>query len=407
MGFVSDIVGGATDFLTGSGGSSSTQSRSVPTMTPEERARLQGIESELIGMGGNVNPAIAQYKQGLSTKQVKVDELMSLWNERPGARGYKLGNNKSGLTKAQVSSKIDNLLNELGLPNWDDVRFGDAEKLKAQISSEINMGDDAIANKLGVPLYLGGSRPGVDESAAQPYGSQTEMLQKMFKDILTKSIASDMAGGTYNPEQLANATKFVDDTFTKSAQVALDDFSNQQRERAAALGRDPNLDQQTSSQIADATARLGAERGARIAGRIEETGLRALQNAMGGSAAAGQMDLTKSGFLNDLAQRAYNNRLTLLNARSGIGDKYSNERYQNVTNTIFTPGQDGGLLGDLSSITSGISGLGTSVMGLGNLGSSAFKGLKDFMGGGTGNIISDANPYAYGERSGTRGTNVF
>jgi hypothetical protein len=336
-------------------------------MSAAERARYGGIESELIGLGGSVNPEIASYKAGLNDKKAKYEELLSLWPKMKALDKQK--------NKGEVGAKVESLLSELGLPNWKAVRRGDVEKALGTTQAEWEMDDAAIAQKLGKPLYTEQARPGVDEAGAQPYSQGTMDFQNMFRDILTKAVASDMAGGSYNPEQLANATKFVDDTFTASGKIALDDFDRSQRERAASLGRDPNMDFQAGNIIADQSRRLGAERGAQIANRIDQTAMRGLQTASQGLGQLANQDVVRSSFLNDLSQKAFNNRVNLLNQRTGIGNIYQNERFQNVSQaeSQTTPGQSGGLLGGLSNLSSGVS-------GVIDLGKQAVGGIKGILG---------------------------
>jgi hypothetical protein len=282
-------------------------------MTPAEIARMQAIESDILALGGQSRDYSAVEKRKAALKNEVAALEAEIAKLRPNNNGADREKGKALRTKINA------------------------------INRDLSLDNDNFAARYGIEV-------GKTDPNAPPPGQDAQSMEftRMFQDLLTKSIASDMAGGgNFTPEQLAGATKFVDETFTKSAQVQLDqvsrDFEQQQRARAAALGRDPNMDMQTQAAIgtrlADLNAQLGAERGAQIAGRLDQLPQRAL-----GSAALG------SAFFNDLSQRAYNNRLGLINARSGIADRFAAERGRNSTTSMTTPGEDRGLLGNIGGL---------------------------------------------------------
>lgn len=194
----------------------------------------------------------------------------------------------------------------------------------------------------------------IEGSINQLYGQQSQ--QDPSTDLFRQALTHFMAGGSSNPnptpEQLQQATSFVDQTFTNPSQVALDqynkDFTSQAQAQAAAMGRNPNLDIATQQAIQGEIARQGlglqAERGARIqqaARDLNDTGYaRGLQQLKAG--------MQGSNFLNSLGQQAFANRIGLLNQRTGLADMFQRERQ------VGKYGTTSGALTNLTSIGKGM-----------------------------------------------------
>ncbi len=195
-------------------------------------------------------------------------------------------------------------------------------------------------------------------------------------------------------DQVDQATKFVDQTFTNSANTALDQYSNQfqaqQKAKAAAMGRNANLDPSTQQGIYDENARntaaLQAQRGSQIASTAQNLNNQTYQQNLGTL----QAGMTGSGFLSDLLNRSYANRLNLLNSRTGgqLG-YYQNDRSQ-------TPGgTSSGLLTNATSIVGAGSNFVNSVGGFGQGQSdkmigqaTGLMGAAGGSGGGAGGMMS-------------------
>lgn len=189
----------------------------------------------------------------------------------------------------------------------------------------------------------------VNEMLAQPDANQD--LNALFKQHLLDFTSKDF-GPNPTPEQLQQATSFIDQTFTAPAQQQLTQLQNdteaQAQAKAAAMGRNGNLDASTQAAVAAEMARanlgVNAERGNRI-------GNLALQyNDTAYNRAGGQLNSLAQGsnFLNSLTQQAFNNKLNLLNARSGIGSVFQNERFQNRIDG--GGGHSSGLLTNINSV---------------------------------------------------------
>lgn len=185
----------------------------------------------------------------------------------------------------------------------------------------------------------------MSSEAGQPQDAE---LQNMFRSQLVNFLGRDF-GGAPTPEQLQQATSFVDQTFTAPAQEALRQTESEAQTaiqaNTAALGRNPNLDVATQQAIAGEIARqrlgLQAERGARIGEQANVFTDRGFNQGIGQL----QAGMSGSGFLNDLAQRSFENRLNLLNARTGVANIYQSNRLRLNQPGGTTPG----LLGTLSS----------------------------------------------------------
>jgi hypothetical protein len=199
-----------------------------------------------------------------------------------------------------------------------------------------------------------------------------QQIQDLFRDHLIDFMSG--AGKTEpTPEQLAQATDFVDKTFTAPTQTALNqyqsDFTDQQNARAAALGRNPNADIATQQAIFGEgqrnTMNLQNQRGAQI--QQQAMGLnqlandRSLQGLSAGMQGVNQ-GLQTSGFLNSLQQQAMLNRMNLLNQKTGIANFYQADR------GIAGYGTNPGILGNISSGLGQISGIGQQAGNIANSG---------------------------------------
>lgn len=195
---------------------------------------------------------------------------------------------------------------------------------------------------------------GQQSQAGSSNQAASQQLASMFQDNLKSFLAGGSQNPNPSPEQLQQASQFVDQTFTNPAQnqlkQQLNDLQSNYAASAASMGRNPNLDiasqQAFASDASKAGLGLQAERGARIqqeATRLNDQnynrGLQGLNVGMQGS-----------GFLNGLGQQAFTNRMGLLNARSGLADIYQRDRANQGTQTNFSSG----LLTNLNSIQNGI-----------------------------------------------------
>lgn len=208
---------------------------------------------------------------------------------------------------------------------------------------------------------------GEQGSLANKNLQQSQEIQNLFANNLKSFLTT---GGQQTPEQLKQASDFVDQTFTAPAQNALNqsmiDYENRASAKAAALGRNPNADVATNQAIAAEGMRqnlgLQAERGQRIQQASQDIYNRGL-----GSLNAG---LQGGQFLNNLGQQAFNNRLSLLNGRTGLADFYQRERGKTTAGTQTSTGA----LTNLASIGGTAAGIG-AMGGLGGIGSSVLKGI--------------------------------
>ena len=161
------------------------------------------------------------------------------------------------------------------------------------------------------------------EDAYDP--AQAKEIEKLFVDSLKTFMARDPNA---SPEDIAKATSFIDQTFTNPAQAQLKqqtmDLQSQYAAQAAAMGRNPNADIATQQAFLGEATRAGlslnAERGARIQAQTENSFNRGLTQLNAG--------MQGSGFLNQLGQQAFQNKLSLLNGRTGLAGLYQNERGQ-------------------------------------------------------------------------------
>lgn len=207
-------------------------------------------------------------------------------------------------------------------------------------------------------------------SADVSFDPKDQAIQDLFREqLMTFMTGSKTSKPT--PEQMAEATAFVDQTFTAPMQEVMRnqsaDYESAAQAKAQALGRNANLDIATQQAIYGENMRnqnaITAERGSRIAQegvRRNEgdfnRGLQGLQAGMNGTQLGfqnQQAKMQRSGFLNDLAQRAFNNRMGLLNARSSLNDYMQRDRHGNITKG--GGGTTSGLLTNINSIQNAFS----------------------------------------------------
>lgn len=193
--------------------------------------------------------------------------------------------------------------------------------------------------------------------------AQSQQIQNLFANNLKSFLTK---GSAMTPEDIKQASDFVDQTFTNPAQNVVNqnvaDYQSQAQGRAAALGRNPNADIATQQAIAGEGIRqnvgLQAERGARIQQATTDQYNRGLSGLNAG--------MQGSGFLNNLTQQAFQNQMGLLNARTGLADFYQKERSKYNPGPQTSPGLLGGLtagIGQVSGLMSAGQGLGTLIKG--------------------------------------------
>lgn len=180
-------------------------------------------------------------------------------------------------------------------------------------------------------------------------------VSALFKQHLLDFASKDF-GPNPSPEQMEQATSFIDQVYTNPAQAALKtqqgDIESQNQALAASMGRNGNLDASTRAAIANAQMRgqldLNQQRGSLIGNTALDFNNRAYLRA------GDQLNALGSGsnFLNNLTQQSLNNKLALLNARSNIGNVYQNERFQN--RITGGGGTSSGILTNISAIRDGV-----------------------------------------------------
>lgn len=192
-----------------------------------------------------------------------------------------------------------------------------------------------------------------------------------FKTLLTHYLANN---GNATPEQLAQATNFVDQTFTNPTQTAINQYNSvyndQANAKAAMLGRNPNGDVATQQAIYSQgqlnQQNLMNQRAAMIQQQAQSNTQNALNSGMQGST-----------FLNNLTQQAFNNRLNALNGMSNLGSYYLNSRVHNTTS--YGPSTSSGLMTNMTAIGGGLNNLTNTWSGSSQL-NNALSPLSSVMG---------------------------
>lgn len=206
----------------------------------------------------------------------------------------------------------------------DMLGIGDGEEnrtTKTIQSSERRIGnrtqqEERIA-KLGEAQSVKANR---EIGKAQDYAAHNaKQIDTLFRDALVKFSTGSLQP---TPEQYAQATDFVDQTFTKGAETQYGRFLDQARtlqsERAAAMGRqsgDTAYEREFAQQANLAAQDLANQRGGLIAQRADELAY---------ARPAQQLSALNAGaqYFNTPLQQAISNRLNLLNAttaQQGLG----------------------------------------------------------------------------------------
>jgi len=174
-----------------------------------------------------------------------------------------------------------------------------------------------------------------------------EALTGQFRNLLVDFAGRDEVG-RLTPEGIAEATDFVDRTFTQPASQVLAEsqrqFTAQQEARAAQLGRQPTdtaFQQQLAQEFTRGGVALASERGQRIG----ELALKLPQLRQ-------EASLARLTGLSDINERAQRNRLSLLNQQTGFLGQLQQERLSSKGTTQVTQAPSAGVLGDVAGIAS-------------------------------------------------------
>lgn len=202
--------------------------------------------------------------------------------------------------------------------------------------------------------------------------SQLSDVQSQFYNDLSSFLAGSN-GPNPTPDQIKQATDFVDQTYTNPTQNALNqyqsDFTDKSNAQAAAMGRNPNNDIATQQAIYGEgqrnTINLQANRASQIAQQAQNL------NNTGYSRNLSTLNagLQGSNFLNGLTQQAFGNQLSLLNGQTGLAQMGQNQ------NKVGQYGTSSGLIPNMTSLTNSVgnfynsspyaSSIGSSLMGMG------------------------------------------
>lgn len=209
-------------------------------------------------------------------------------------------------------------------------------------------------------------------------------IQNLFKSRVTEYL-SKKQDGSIDPQALASARAFVDETFTRPAeeqlQMAQSDYASQLGAQQAALGRTGGMDSTFQANLfgslANQRAKLGAARGEAIANLTQDmqfnqplrqigAGLQGLQ----GVSSIQSQNAFPTTFLNELNQQAFNNRMALLNNLSNV---------RSGNQTVTQSGPNMGLAGNLAAIGQGVGSIATQ-------GQKLFDGASRLFSSGTGDL---------------------
>lgn len=184
-------------------------------------------------------------------------------------------------------------------------------------------------------------------------------IDKLFKDALTRYATGSSAP---TPEELQNATDFIDQTFTKGAQTQytrfLDEAQNRITDRAASLGRsstDLGYQREFASEAGRAAQDLSDQRGSMIAQRADPYA------KLGGLMQGAQ-------YFNTPLQQAIGNRLALGNYATGLQQMGLGRRQ--YEGTLTSKGTGSTILPEAS--------LGTRLTNLGNNWAQADKNIMSW-----------------------------
>jgi hypothetical protein len=171
----------------------------------------------------------------------------------------------------------------------------------------------------------------LDQYFSQAKGD-SDQINQLFKQALTKFATGT---GQPSPDQLQQATQYVDQTFTNPAQTQynrfLDQAQNKISGRAAQLGRtssDAGYTREFASQAGAAAENLSNQRGSLIGQRADYLANQLPQNQLSSLYSGAQ-------YFNAPVNQAIGNRLALLNSATGVqslglarqqagGQQYSN-----------------------------------------------------------------------------------
>jgi hypothetical protein len=194
---------------------------------------------------------------------------------------------------------------------------------------------------------------------------EADAVNNIFRNLLINTMQSQ---GFANPEQIAKATEYVDATFTNPArqqfQRGIEDFQGAQDARAAALGRqvnDTGFNVDTAAQFQRGLGDIELQRGALLQQKADELAFqRPMQQA--------QLGLQGSAFFNDRAQRAFQNRVGVLDMASQRQNQLFDQRLRSgtqvgTTNQTTTQQNKAGLGSRIAGIASGVVGLGQGIGG--------------------------------------------
>jgi hypothetical protein len=195
---------------------------------------------------------------------------------------------------------------------------------------------------------------------------QDTEIENAFKTHLVNYLSGPQ--GQVTPDILKQSQDYVDQTFTNPAQSQFNQFQRgyegSQAELAAQMGRSPldsSIQQQNFRTLSDVASNLSAQRGQQIAQRAD---LLAYQRPMeqqqanaGLALPALSQGLQKSNYLSDLTQKAFQNRLNLLNLQSGNINNMTQQRIASAGTQQSGSNGSSGIFGGLSKIGQGLGGI--------------------------------------------------
>lgn len=203
----------------------------------------------------------------------------------------------------------------------------------------------------------------VDSAAAENLAGQSE-LNKAFRDILLK-----LSTGSLSPsqEQINEASTFVDEVFTKPANIALErsiqDFQGAQQGQAAALGRQPDdigFQEELLGNIVRGQQDIQSQRAGLIQQRADELSFNRPTQLAGALGQGAQ-------FFNQSATNLLNNRINLLNA--GTAQQQLGQRERELKAGVTQTGNTTGKSTQTGSILDTVSQLGNIGSSIAQLGS--------------------------------------
>jgi hypothetical protein len=217
---------------------------------------------------------------------------------------------------------------------------------------------------------------GLSKDLSGSYSSaaaNSNQINDLFRNALVSFVSG---GGRPTPENIADATSFVDQTFTAPAQKQFQDYvdtlSTNTSARAAALGRnslDSSINNQFVSAGTNAAKDLANERGSRIASRADELSYARPMEGL-------QSLLQASNYFNTPLQQAIANRLNLLNsttAQQGLG---LNARIRQGTTKVVQNGSEDATSNTAGRTTEPVS-FGTNLTNAGNALGQGISSLAD------------------------------